>query len=258
MSLKRLSRPLPSTGGRDSAGRIAVRHRGGGHRRRHLLWDRWGRIKVGTVVPGSLTKPSRVSGLRRLVAREGGGFTWVPATAGVTATEVRGWREPAATRDQGDWCRLGEGLPGQRRHHVERVPGGGAQLACAGGTAIRILTVGADRVVVTRPSGSRRSLSPDCVGIRGVAAGSSVWRVPATQSRGKGKAGRTRWLGRRPTVRGVARNPVDHPHGGGEGKTSGGRPRVSPTSVPIGTKTSNSRVIAKQAKLAKRTARLVA
>lgn len=229
--MKRVSRPLPSTGGRDSAGRIAVRHRGGGHRRRHRIWDRWGRLKVGKVV-------SRHRGRLLLVARDNGGYTWVPATAGVEAAEARGWREPAADRGQGDWCRLGEGLPGQRRHHVERVPGGGAQLACAGGAAVRILTVSSDRVVVSRPSGTRRSLSPDCVGIRGVAAGIVAGKNV------RHKAGRTRWLGRRPTVRGVARNPVDHPHGGGEGKTSGGRPRVSPTSVPIGKKTARRRLVA--------------
>ncbi|MEU6561232.1 50S ribosomal protein L2 [Nocardia nova] len=225
---KSLLRPLSKSGGRNAHGRITTRHRGGGHKRAYRLIDfrRLDKDGIPAKVAHIEYDPNRTANIALLHFADGE-KRYIIAPKGI----AQGTRiESGAGAD----IKPGNNLPlrsiptGTTIHAVELRPGGGAKLARAAGMSIQLLGKEGSYAVLRMPSGEIRRVDVRCratVGEVGNAEQSNInW----------GKAGRMRWKGRRPTVRGVVMNPVDHPHGGGEGKTSGGRHPVSPWGKPEG------------------------
>ncbi|MBU3067373.1 50S ribosomal protein L2 [Nocardia sp. NEAU-G5] len=225
---KSLLRPLTKSGGRNAHGRITTRHRGGGHKRAYRLIDfrRLDKDGIPAKVAHIEYDPNRTANIA-LLHYVDGEKRYIIAPKGITqGTKI----ESGAGAD----IKPGNNLPlrsiptGTTIHAVELRPGGGAKLARSAGMSIQLLGKEGAYAVLRMPSGEIRRVDVRCratVGEVGNAEQSNInW----------GKAGRMRWKGRRPTVRGVVMNPVDHPHGGGEGKTSGGRHPVSPWGQPEG------------------------
>lgn len=214
-----------STDGRNNMGRITVRHRGGGHKRRYRIID-FQRDKDG--VAGRVERleydPNRSANLA-LVVYSDGERRYILAPKGVSEGSViqSGVDVPIVP---------GNALPlrnipvGSVVHNVEMKPGKGGQLGRAAGTAIQFLGREGDYAQMRLRSGEMRRVHLDCRATIGEVGNQEH------SLRKLGKAGAKRWRGVRPTVRGVAMNPVDHPHGGGEGRTSGGRDPCSPWGVP--------------------------
>ncbi len=225
---KSLLRPLSKSGGRNAHGRITTRHRGGGHKRAYRLIDfrRLDKDGIPAKVAHIEYDPNRTANIALLHFADGE-KRYIIAPKGI----AQGTRIESGT---GADIKPGNNLPlrsiptGTTIHAVELRPGGGAKLARAAGMSIQLLGKEGSYAVLRMPSGEIRRVDVRCratVGEVGNAEQSNInW----------GKAGRMRWKGRRPTVRGVVMNPVDHPHGGGEGKTSGGRHPVSPWGKPEG------------------------
>ncbi|MBF6171489.1 50S ribosomal protein L2 [Nocardia blacklockiae] len=225
---KSLLRPLSKSGGRNAHGRITTRHRGGGHKRAYRIIDfrRLDKDGIPAKVAHIEYDPNRTANIALLHYADGE-KRYILAPKNVTqGTRI----ESGAGAD----IKPGNNLPlrsiptGTTVHAVELRPGGGAKMARAAGMSIQLLGKEGAYAVLRMPSGEIRRVDVRCratVGEVGNAEQSNInW----------GKAGRMRWKGRRPTVRGVVMNPVDHPHGGGEGKTSGGRHPVSPWGQPEG------------------------
>ncbi|BCK53056.1 MULTISPECIES: 50S ribosomal protein L2 [Nocardia] len=225
---KSLLRPLSKSGGRNAHGRITTRHRGGGHKRAYRIIDfrRLDKDGIPAKVAHIEYDPNRTANIALLHYADGE-KRYILAPKNVTqGTKI----ESGAGAD----IKPGNNLPlrsiptGTTIHAVELRPGGGAKMARAAGMSIQLLGKEGAYAVLRMPSGEIRRVDVRCratVGEVGNAEQSNInW----------GKAGRMRWKGRRPTVRGVVMNPVDHPHGGGEGKTSGGRHPVSPWGQPEG------------------------
>ncbi|NKY52422.1 50S ribosomal protein L2 [Nocardia vermiculata] len=225
---KSLLRPLSKSGGRNAHGRITTRHRGGGHKRAYRLIDfrRLDKDGIPAKVAHIEYDPNRTANIALLHYADGE-KRYIIAPKGVT----QGTRIESGT---GADIKPGNNLPlrsiptGTTIHAVELRPGGGAKMARAAGMSIQLLGKEGTYAVLRMPSGEIRRVDVRCratVGEVGNAEQSNInW----------GKAGRMRWKGKRPHVRGVVMNPVDHPHGGGEGKTSGGRHPVSPWGQPEG------------------------
>ncbi|MBA2455285.1 MAG: 50S ribosomal protein L2 [Nocardioidaceae bacterium] len=225
---KTLVRPLPRKGGRNSAGRITTRHQGGGHKRAYRLIDfrRYDKDGVPATVAQIEYDPNRTARIALLHYKDGE-KRYIVAPQGLR----QGARVEAGI---GADIKAGNNLPlrnipvGTTVHAIELRPGGGAKLARSAGASVQLVAKEGSRAQLRLPSGEMRYVDVRCratVGEVGNAEQSNInW----------GKAGRSRWKGKRPTVRGVAMNPVDHPHGGGEGKTSGGRHPVSPWGKPEG------------------------
>ncbi|MEV5649189.1 50S ribosomal protein L2 [Nocardia sp. NPDC052254] len=225
---KSLLRPLSKSGGRNAHGRITTRHRGGGHKRAYRLIDfrRLDKDGIPAKVAHIEYDPNRTANIALLHYADGE-KRYIIAPKGI----AQGTKIESGT---GADIKPGNNLPlrsiptGTTIHAVELRPGGGAKLARAAGISIQLLGKEGSYAVLRMPSGEIRRVDVRCratVGEVGNAEQSNInW----------GKAGRMRWKGRRPTVRGVVMNPVDHPHGGGEGKTSGGRHPVSPWGKPEG------------------------
>ncbi|MGW4123169.1 50S ribosomal protein L2 [Nocardia sp. NPDC004711] len=225
---KSLLRPLTKTGGRNAQGRITTRHKGGGHKRAYRLIDfrRLDKDGIPAKVAHIEYDPNRTANIALLHFADGE-KRYIIAPKGIAqGTKI----ESGAGAD----IKPGNNLPlrsiptGTTVHAVELRPGGGAKLARAAGMSIQLLGKEGAYAVLRMPSGEIRRVDVRCratIGEVGNAEQSNInW----------GKAGRMRWKGVRPTVRGVVMNPVDHPHGGGEGKTSGGRHPVSPWGKPEG------------------------
>ncbi len=222
---KSLTRPRRSTGGRNMYGRITVRHRGGGHKRRVRVID-FRRDKIG--IPAKVVAieydPNRSARIALLHYRDGEKrYILAPEGLRPGATVMSGPdAEPA----------VGNALPLNRIplrlpvHNVELRPGGGGQLARAAGQMVELTAIEGGYALLKLRSGEIRRVPETCMATIGQVGNLDHENVSL------GKAGRRRWLGIRPTVRGVAMNPVDHPMGGGEGRTSGGGPPVSPWGVP--------------------------
>ena len=232
---KRLLEPLKRTGGRNAKGRITTRHRGGGHKRRYRTID-FKRLKDG--VPATVAAieydPNRSARIALLHYADGAkAYILAPARIAVGDTISSG---PAADIRPGNALPLANIPTGTVVHNVELQPGRGGQLARSAGAGIQLVAKDEPNAVLRLPSGELRRVRLTCRATVGQVG--NVEHVNISS----GKAGRSRWLGKRPTVRGSAMNPVDHPHGGGEGKSKGGRHPVTPWGVPtLGKRTRRKR-----------------
>lgn len=214
---KSLLRRVKKTGGRNSGGRITVRHRGGGHKRRLRIID-FKRNKIG--VPGQVTTieydPNRSARIA-LIKYQDGDWRYILAPNGLRV----GDQVEAGERAE---IRLGNALPlrviptGTMVHNVEMKVGKGAQIVRSAGAAAQVLAKEDKYTLLRLPSGEARNVLSECM--------ATIGQVSAVDHKNvkSGKAGRTRHLGRRPTVRGVVMSPRDHPHGGGEGRSPIGMP----------------------------------
>ncbi|MFA5467659.1 MAG: 50S ribosomal protein L2 [Sphaerochaetaceae bacterium] len=220
-SEKSLTKKLSKKGGRDSQGRISVRRRGGGHKRAYRVID-FKRNKIG--IPGTIKSieydPNRSANIA-LVFYADGEKRYILAPKGITVgTKILSGPEAPLT--------IGNALPlknipmGLPIHNVELQLGKGGQLVRSAGLSATIVAKEGDYVTLRLPSGEARMVFAECFATLGSLGNEDHMNVTL------GKAGRSRWLGRRPKVRGVAMNPIDHPHGGGEGKSSSGRHPVTP------------------------------
>jgi large subunit ribosomal protein L2 len=229
---KSLLGPVHRTGGRNNNGRITTRHQGGGHKRRYRIID-FKRTKDG--VPATVAAieydPNRTARIALLHYADGAkAYILAPQRLTVGATVQSG-----AAAD----IRPGNALPltavpvGTTVHAVELRPGQGARMCRSAGTSAQLVAKEGGKALLRLPSGELRRVPESCRATIG-AVGNATH-----QNESAGKAGRARWLGRRPGVRGTAMNPVDHPHGGGEGKNKGSHP-VSPWGKPtLGSRTRN-------------------
>ncbi len=221
---KSLLEPLPRRAGRNNAGRITTRHRGGGHKRRYRLVD-FKRRKDG--VPAKVAAieydPNRSARIALLHYADGAkAYILAPAGLKVGTTVESG---AGADIKPGNALPL-ESIPtGTVVHAVELRPGQGAKMARSAGSGIQLVAKDGPHAVLRLPSGELRRVQLSCRATVGVVGNSDH------SNESSGKAGRSRWLGKRPTVRGTVMNPVDHPHGGGEGKSKGRHP-VTPWGVP--------------------------
>ena len=219
--------PKPKTGGRNAYGRKTARHRGGGHKQRYRVVD-FKRTKDG--VPAKVAAieydPNRNARIALLHYLDGE-KRYILAPAGVGVGDV-------VESGHGSEIRPGNALPlryvpvGTTVHNVELKPGGGGKLARGAGMSVQLVAKEGDFATLRLPSTEMRRVPIDCRGTVGEVGNAEVDQVKL------GKAGRNRWKGVRPQTRGVAMNPVDHPLGGGEGKSSGGRHPVSPWGQPEG------------------------
>ena len=222
---KSLTKALRKSGGRNNKGRITIRHRGGGHRRRYRIID-FMRDKFG--IEGRVATieydPNRSANIA-LINYADGEKRYIIAPFGLKVGDiiVSGEEVP---------LKIGNALPmkniptGITVHNIELVPGKGAQMARSAGASAQIMANEGGFVSLRLPSTEIRLVPERCLATIGEVGNRSHEQIVS------GKAGRTRWLGRRPRVRGVAMNPVDHPMGGGEGKSSGGRHPTTPWGKP--------------------------
>lgn len=227
---KSLVEGLSKASGRNHTGRITSRRRGGGHKRRYRKID-FKRDKVG--VPGTVREieydPNRSARIALIQYADGEKrYILHPRGLAVGDTILAGENVEA---NLGNSLPLGNVPLGTTVHCVELVPGKGAQMGRSAGAGVQVIAKEGPYVTLRLPSTEVRQVRSECTATVG-----QVGNVDHELVR-SGKAGRTRWLGRRPKVRGVAMNPIDHPLGGGEGRTSGGRPPVSPWGEPEGKKT---------------------
>jgi len=216
---RKLVEKLAKSGGRNNNGRITVRHRGGGHKRRYRVVDfRRDKIRVEARVAAIEYDPNRSARLALLVYLDGDKrYILAPVGIGVGDRVVAG---PGADIRPGNSLSLKEIPVGTMVHNVELRPNKGGQLARSAGSAIQLMAKEGDYALLKLPSGELRQVRIDCRATVGQVGNLDHENVSI------GKAGRTRWLGRRPRVRGVAMNPVDHPHGGGEGRSKGNHPQT--------------------------------
>jgi large subunit ribosomal protein L2 len=222
---KSLLEPLPRTGGRNNFGRITVRHRGGGHKRQYRKIDfKRNKLEVPAKVFSIEYDPNRSARICLLHYLDGEKryIIW-PKGLEVGTVIVAG---PDASFNTGNALPL-ERIPlGTLVHNIELNLGKGGQLARSAGSFAQVMAKEGEYVTLRLPSGEVRMVHKRCYATIGEVGNAEHENVVS------GKAGRSRWLGVRPTVRGVAMNPVDHPHGGGEGRTSGGRHPVTPWGMP--------------------------
>ena len=225
-----LLEPLRQMGGRNNHGHVTVRYRGGGHKRRYRRID-FRRDKVG--VPARVVAveydPNRTARIALLVYADGEKrYILHPKDLGVGEMIVAG---PGSDIRIGNTLPLAEVPLGTAVHCVELRLGRGAQICRSAGASAQVVAKEGQHVTLKLRSGEVRLVRAECKATIGEVGNSDHELVRI------GKAGRTRWRGRRPRVRGVAKNPVDHPLGGGEGKSSGGRPACTPWGKPEGKKT---------------------
>ena len=230
--LKSLTRPLRKTGGRNNRGRVTMWQRGGGNSKKYRLID-FKRDKAGVpaVVSTIEYDPNRSSRIALLNYRDGEKrYIILPAGLKVGDEIVSG---------KGAEIKVGNALPlsemplGSFIHNIELHPGQGAKMVRSAGTSAQLIAKEEKYVQVKLSSGEVRRVEANCMATIGQVGN------PEHENLSSGKAGRSRWLGKRPHVRGVVMNPVDHPLGGGEGRSSGGRPPCTPWGVPEGIKTRN-------------------
>ena len=225
---KSLVRPLHSHGGRNVHGRITTRHQGGGHKRAYRLIDFRRADKDG--VPAKVAHieydPNRTARIALLHYADGE-KRYILAPVGLKQGD-RVENGVGADIKTGNCLPLRNIPTGTMVHAIELRPGGGAKIARSAGSGVQLLAREGDRATLRMPSGEIRMVDAACRATVGEVGNADQGNIKL------GKAGRRRWQGIRPTVRGVAMNPVDHPMGGGEGKTSGGRHPVSPWGKPEG------------------------
>jgi large subunit ribosomal protein L2 len=232
---KPLLTPRKRTGGRGNGGDLTMRHHGGGHKRMLRLID-FKRDKSG--VPGRVATieydPNRSARIA-LIHYADGEKRYILQPIGLQVGQA------IMSGEEADIL-VGNALPlknipaGTTVHNVELRPGKGAQMVRSAGSAAQLIAKEGDYALLKLPSGETRKVLVDCMATIGQVGNTDHENISI------GKAGRNRWLGIRPTNRGVSMNPVDHPHGGGEGKTSGGRHPVTPWGQPTrGYKTRNNK-----------------
>ncbi len=216
---------LKRTGGRNSFGRITSRHIGGGHKKKYRLIDfRRNKIDIPAKVASIEYDPNRSARIALLNYVDGEKrYILAPLNLKVGDVVVA---SPSADIKPGNSLPLRAIPLGTIIHNIELKIGKGGQLARSAGTFAQLMAKEGKYAQVKLPSGEVRMVLLDCMATVGQVGNIDHENVTI------GKAGRSRWLGRRPKVRGVAMNPVDHPHGGGEGRTSGGRHPVTPWGVP--------------------------
>jgi len=219
---KRLLEPIKKTGGRNNRGRITTRFRGGGHKRRYRVIDFRRRDKESIVAKvASIEYDPNRSARIALLSYADGEKRYVVAPDKVQPGQ-RLLAGPEAEPVMGNALPIRFIPVGAVVHNVELVPGKGAQLARAAGVSVQIQGRDGNYVTLRLPSGELRRVHGECYATVGTVGNAEHKNITI------GKAGRTRWKGRKPHVRGSAMNPVDHPHGGGEGRSPRGRPPVSP------------------------------
>jgi large subunit ribosomal protein L2 len=222
---KSLVEPAKKKGGRNNAGRITTRHKGGGHKRRYRVVD-FKRVKDGVSAKVAAIEydPNRSANIALLHYADGAkAYILAPARLRVGAVVESG---PTADIKPGNALPLQNIPTGTLVHNVELKPGQGGKMARSAGSGVQLVGKDDGSAVLRLPSGELRRVALTCRATVG-----QVGNVDHENITG-GKAGRSRWRGKRPTVRGSAMNPVDHPHGGGEGKSKGGRHPVTPWGVP--------------------------
>ena len=232
---KALIERLKSNGGRNNLGRITVRHQGGGHARHYRIID-FKRMKDG--IPAKVVAleydPNRTAFIA-LLSYADGAKTYIIAPQGLKKGAII-TSGPEADIAPGNVLPLKNIPVGTTISCIEMKPLKGAQMARTAGASVQLMAREGNRAILRLPSHEVREVSTDCRAMIGAVSNADHQNVNI------GKAGRKRWMGIRPTVRGVVMNPVDHPHGGGEGRTSGGRHPVTPWGKPTkGAKTRNPR-----------------
>jgi len=226
--------PLSKSGGRNVYGRKTSRHRGGGHKRQYRIID-FTRIKDGVTAKVAAIEydPNRTCRIALLHYADGQ-KAYILAPKGLNVGDH-------VSNGAGSDIKPGNALPlryipvGTTVHNVELRPGGGGKMARSAGTAVQLVAKEGEFATLRLPSTEMRRVLIDCRATVGEVGNSEHELITI------GKAGRNRWKGVRPQTRGVAMNPVDHPLGGGEGRTSGGRPPVSPWGKPEGVRTRNTK-----------------
>ena len=231
---KPLVRKLHKHAGRTAAGQISVRHQGGGHKRRYRIID-FRRDKVN--IPGKVESveydPNRSADIALICYRDGE-RRYILAPHGLKVGD-QVISSPEADIQPGNALPLSAIPLGTTLHNIELKPGKGGQMVRSAGTGAQLIAKEGRFALLRMPSGEMRKVLAQCFATVG-----QVGNLDH-ENQSIGKAGRNRWLGKRPTVRGVVMNPVDHPHGGGEGRTSGGRHPVTPWGKPTkGSKTRNN------------------
>jgi len=222
---KTLTEGLRKKGGRNNTGRITARRRGGGHKRRYRVIDfKRTKYDVTGIIERLEYDPNRTAFIA-LIAYEDGERAYILAPQRVAVGDK------VVAGVQAD-IKPGNAMPmknipvGTIIHNVEMKPGKGGQIARSAGTYVQLIGKDQGYAQLRLSSGELRMVLSDCMATVGAVSN------PDQQNIKLGKAGRNRWLGKRPSVRGVAMNPIDHPHGGGEGRTSGGRHPVTPWGKP--------------------------
>jgi len=230
-----LTEPKRRSGGRNNKGRITAWFRGGGHKRRYRTVDfRRDKREIPATVQAIEYDPNRSANLALLAYRDGEKrYILCPDGLKVGQTIVAG---EAADILPGNALPLKAIPAGTMVHNIELKPGKGGQMVRTAGGAAQLVAKEGEYAQLKLPSGEVRKVNLDCVATIGQVGNIDHKNVSI------GKAGRTRWLGKKPHNRGVAMNPIDHPHGGGEGKTSGGRHPVTPWGKPTkGAKTRSNK-----------------
>ena len=234
--VKQLTEGQHSTGGRSNHGRTTVRFRGGGHKQTYRLVDFKRRAKLGVAATVERLEydPNRTAFIALLKYADGE-LSYIIAPQRLKAGDT------VVASERAD-IKPGNAMPmaaipvGTIVHNVEMKPGAGGKMARAAGTYVQLVGKDAGYAQVKLMSGEVRTVRAECMATIGAVSN------PDNSNQQIGKAGRSRWLGRRPHNRGVVMNPVDHPHGGGEGRTSGGRHPVTPWGKPTkGAKTRNNK-----------------
>ncbi|AWZ00956.1 MAG: 50S ribosomal protein L2 [Rhodobiaceae bacterium] len=223
--VKKLTEGLTKSGGRNNHGRITARRRGGGHKRTYRIID-FKRTKqdIPAVVERLEYDPNRTAFIALIKYEDG-------EQAYIIAPQRLAEGDTVISAERAD-VKPGNAMPmknipvGTIIHNVELKPGKGAQIARSAGTYVQLVGRDGGFAIVRLSSGEQRLIRGECMASIGAVSNPDQSNITLA------KAGRNRWLGKRPSVRGVAMNPVDHPHGGGEGRTSGGRHPVTPWGKP--------------------------
>ncbi|XXN19705.1 MAG: 50S ribosomal protein L2 [Candidatus Hodgkinia cicadicola] len=232
--VKALTRTLRVNAGRNNSGKITVRHKAGGHKKAYRLIAFRRQIGLKSEIIRMEYDPNRNCEIVLTRSRD----QTCCYILGIEGLRIGSWIETSRTAIG---CALGNAMPlkhipvGTKIHNVELHPNAGGAVCRAAGTFCQVYSKAEKTVTLKLCSNKLQMFNAECIATVGVVSGREM------SSTKLGKAGRARWLGRRPSVRGVAMNPIDHPHGGGEGKTSGGRHPVTPWGKPTkGKKTRNN------------------
>ena len=222
---KSLTKALRKSGGRNNTGKITIRRRGGGHKRRYRIIDfKRDKFDIPAKVMTVEYDPNRSANIS-LLQYDDGEKRYILSPVGLKVDDkvISGENVPLKTGNASILKNIPAGL---FVHNIELLPGKGAQMVRSAGAAAQVMAHDGGKCTLKLPSGEIRMVRDVCMATLGQVGNREHEQIVS------GKAGRTRWLGRRPKVRGVAMNPVDHPMGGGEGKSSGGRHPTTPWGKP--------------------------